>query len=116
MDSSPWLGYYQYHAVPGNSTQLRIFRCRVCWLWRSVLIRRSQCAQLRWDRLYPLLNRWIPRLREKHGLTQEDMRDYGFAYRYYQRIEAGEKDLRLSTLNRLALAFKLPLRDLFDFD
>jgi RNA-directed DNA polymerase len=30
------LGYYQYHAVPGNSTQLRIFARRVCWLWRSV--------------------------------------------------------------------------------
>jgi RNA-directed DNA polymerase len=26
------LGYYQYHAVPGNSTQLRIFCRRVCWL------------------------------------------------------------------------------------
>ena len=26
------LGYYQYHAVPGNSTQLRIFQRRVCWL------------------------------------------------------------------------------------
>ena len=24
------LGYYQYHAVPGNSTQLRVFRRRVC--------------------------------------------------------------------------------------
>jgi hypothetical protein len=29
------LGYYQYHAVPGNSTQLRIFSRRVCWLWRT---------------------------------------------------------------------------------
>src|SRR3974390_982250 len=35
-------GYYQYHAVPGNSTQLRIFCRRIGWLWRSVLIRRSQ--------------------------------------------------------------------------
>ena len=55
------LGYYQYHAVPGNSTQLRIFARRVCWLWRTVLVRRSQRAQLGWDRLYPLLSRWIPR-------------------------------------------------------
>jgi len=55
------LGYYQYHAVPGNSTQLRIFARRVCWLWRTVLVRRSQRAQARWDRLYPLLSRWIPR-------------------------------------------------------
>jgi RNA-directed DNA polymerase len=36
------LGYYQYHAVPGNTTQLRIFKLRVCRLWQSVLVRRSQ--------------------------------------------------------------------------
>jgi RNA-directed DNA polymerase len=35
------LGYYQYHAVPGNTTQLRIFQRRVNRLWRSVLIRQS---------------------------------------------------------------------------
>ena len=60
------LGYYRYHAVPGNSTQLRIFSRRVCWLWRSVLVRRSQRAQVGWDRLYPLLNLWIPRPRILH--------------------------------------------------
>jgi RNA-directed DNA polymerase len=54
------LGYYQYYAVPGNSTQLRIFRRRVCWVWRSVLVRRSQRARVRWERLLPLLIRWIP--------------------------------------------------------
>jgi hypothetical protein len=40
------LGYYQYHAVPGNSAQLRIFWRRACRLWRSVLVRRSQPALL----------------------------------------------------------------------
>ena len=60
------LGYFQYHAVPGNSTQLRIFSRRVCWLWRTVLVRRSQRAQVGWDRLYPLLSRWIPRPRVLH--------------------------------------------------
>ena len=39
-------GYYQYHAVPGNKGQLRVFRRRVCRLWRSVLVRRSQRAQV----------------------------------------------------------------------
>jgi hypothetical protein len=48
-------GYYQYHAVPGNTGQLRVFRRRVCRLWRSVLVRRSQRAQVGWDRLNPLL-------------------------------------------------------------
>src|SRR6266446_3169592 len=60
------LGYYQYHAVPGNSTQLRIFQRRVCWWWRSVLVRRSQRAQVRWDRLSPVLNRWVPQPRTLH--------------------------------------------------
>src|ERR1700726_1688495 len=60
------LGYYQYHAVPGNSIQLRIFNRRVGRPWRSVLVRRSQRAQMRWDRLIPLLNRWIPHPRILH--------------------------------------------------
>ena len=59
-------GYYQYHAVPGNSGQLRVFRRRVCRLWRSILVRRSQRAQVRWDRLTSLLNRWIPQPRTLH--------------------------------------------------
>ncbi len=60
------LGYYQYHAVPGNSSQLRIFSRRVCRLWRGVLVRRSQRADVRWDRLFPVLNRWIPPPRILH--------------------------------------------------
>ena len=35
-------------------------------LWRSVLVRRSQRAQVGWDRLNPLLNRWIPHPRVLH--------------------------------------------------
>jgi hypothetical protein len=70
-DVGAWLrkvvwGYYQYHAVPGNTSQLRVFMYRVRWLWRSVLIRRSQRARVRWDRLHPLLNRWIPQPRVLH--------------------------------------------------
>src|SRR5215468_1123464 len=62
------LGYYQYHAVPGNTTQLRIFQRRVGWFWRTVLVRRSQRAQMRWARLCPLLHRWIPQPRVLHLL------------------------------------------------
>jgi RNA-directed DNA polymerase len=54
------LGYYQYHAAPGNLDQLRIFKGRVNRLWRNVLIRRSQRAQMRWERITPVLARWIP--------------------------------------------------------
>ena len=60
------LGYYQYHAVPGNSTQLRVFWRRACRLWRNVLVRRSQRARVRWGRLLPILYRWIPQPRVLH--------------------------------------------------
>ena len=68
------------------------------------------------ERVRKLVAKKVKELRSSRGLTQEDMRDFGFAYRHYQRIEAGEKDLRLGTLNRLANVFKIDLRDLFDFD
>jgi RNA-directed DNA polymerase len=45
--------YYQYHAVPGNTTQPRIFKLRVCRLWQSVLVRRSQRAEMRWGNALP---------------------------------------------------------------
>ena len=55
-------GYYQYHAVPGNIDPLRIFRNRVNRLWRSVLVRRSQTARKKWEKLIPVFERWIPEI------------------------------------------------------
>jgi hypothetical protein len=49
-----------------HTMQLRIFKLRVCRLWHSVLVRRSQRAQMRWERLTPVLNRWIPPPRVLH--------------------------------------------------
>jgi len=63
-------GYYQYHAVPGNMSQLSIFRHRVRRFWRAVLNRRSQRAELNWQRLNPLLDRWIPFPRVLHPYPQ----------------------------------------------
>src|ERR1700693_1602629 len=60
------LGYYRYHAVPGNSAQLRVFWRRACRLWRNVLVGRSQRARVRWGRLFPILYRWIPQPRVLH--------------------------------------------------
>src|SRR6202049_3587801 len=60
------LSYCQYHAVPVNSAQLRLFWRRACRLWRSVLVRRSQRSQVRWGRLFPILYRWIPQPRVLH--------------------------------------------------
>ena len=54
------LGYYQYHAIPGNKRRLCLFRHRVGRLWRNVLQRRSQKAELTWQQLTLLFNRWLP--------------------------------------------------------
>jgi len=59
-------GYYQYHAVPGNIDQLRLFRQRVNRLWRGVLIRRSQRARKKWEKFTPVFDKWIPTPRVLH--------------------------------------------------
>jgi len=41
---------------------------------------------------------------------------HGFEYKYYQRIEYGQKNLSLKTLNKLAKAFGVPVGDLLRFD
>ena len=48
-------------------------------------------------------------LRAAHGLTQEAFAERsGISYKYYQAVEAGRKrELRLSTLERLARAYGL---------
>jgi len=60
------LGYYQYHAVPGNLRQLARFRWRMARLWRYVLRRRSQKSRVTWKEIGPILNRWIPAPRTLH--------------------------------------------------
>jgi RNA-directed DNA polymerase len=53
-------GYFNYHAVPGNTESLRIFRYRVTRLWRQVLRRRGQKHHLNWARMARLADRWLP--------------------------------------------------------
>ena len=60
------VGYYRYHAVPGNTDRLRVFGQRLRRLWRLALSRRSQKGMLPWDRLKPIFDRWIPPPRVLH--------------------------------------------------
>ena len=64
-------GYYRYYAVPGNLPLLLLFRHRLHRLWRMVLIRRSQRGGVSWERLSPLLDRWIPLPRVLHPYPME---------------------------------------------
>ncbi|MEP6496294.1 MAG: group II intron reverse transcriptase/maturase [bacterium] len=59
-------GYFNYHAVPGNTESLRIFRYRVTRLWRQVLRRRGQKHHLNWARMVRWVDRWLPQPRVLH--------------------------------------------------
>ena len=53
-------------------------------------------------------------LRKRHALTQEEAaRLTGTEYKYWQLLEAGGKDLRLTTLEKIAAAFGLEANALF---
>jgi group II intron reverse transcriptase/maturase len=59
-------GYFNYHAVPGNTDSLHIFRNRLVRLWRTVLLNRSQRHHLNWARMQRLADRWLPQPRVLH--------------------------------------------------
>jgi RNA-directed DNA polymerase len=65
------LGYYQYHAVPGNLNRMAVFMHHLRRMWRAVLARRSQRGQVSWQRHSPILDRWIPFPRVLHPYPQQ---------------------------------------------
>ena len=60
------LGYYRYHAVPGNIGRLNVFAQRLRRRWRWILSRRRQRGRALWDRVIPIFQRWIPAPRVLH--------------------------------------------------
>ena len=55
-------------------------------------------------RFFLRLGKRIRKLREKRGLSQEDMISYGFSARHWQQIEAG-RPITVSTLLRMCAVF-----------
>lgn len=57
----------------------------------------------------------IKKLRAKHNMTQEDLAfKVGVDRSYMGFVERGEKNPTLATLMKIAKAFRIPVRDLFD--
>ena len=52
-------------------------------------------------------------LRRARQLRQLDMEGLGLSYKYYQRLEAGQVNPTLMTLQKLADAFEVSVYDLF---
>lgn len=63
------------------------------------------------DDFFKKFGKRVRELRLERDLTQEDMMEYDFSYRFYQRIEAG-KPIHMKTVLKLADVFQLKMSDL----
>jgi RNA-directed DNA polymerase len=53
-------GHNRYYGVPSNQPSLSSFRFQVARDWYRTLRRRSQRTRLTWERMYRLIDRWLP--------------------------------------------------------
>ena len=59
-------GHLRYYGVPMNGRALAVFRFQVGRLWFRALTRRSQKGRVSWDRMYRLIEQWLPPARVCH--------------------------------------------------
>ena len=59
-------GHNRYYGVPSNTQSLSSFRFQVARRWFRSLRRRSQRTRLTWERMYRLIDRWLPPPRVHH--------------------------------------------------
>lgn len=59
-------GYFNYHAVPGNSWRLSTFRKEVARAWLQTLRRRGQHGRMPWDKFRRVVARYLPLVRVLH--------------------------------------------------
>jgi len=64
-DVGKWLravvsGHIRYYGVPMNTPALSCFRSQVGRLWLYALRRRSQKTTITWERMYRLIDQWLP--------------------------------------------------------
>ena len=60
------MGYFNYHAVPGNMEALRAFRREVSRLWIQAIRRRSQRSRMTWKRFDRFICQYLPLPRILH--------------------------------------------------
>jgi RNA-directed DNA polymerase len=65
-------GWFNYHAIPGNSNCLNRFRTQVQRLWLRTLRSRSQKGRCwTWERMRRLIYRWLPTARILHPYPEQ---------------------------------------------
>lgn len=65
------VGYFNYHAVPGNLYRLDGMRSEICRAWRHALLRRSQRNRMTWDRFNRITKRFVPSARTAHPFPED---------------------------------------------
>jgi transcriptional regulator with XRE-family HTH domain len=65
------------------------------------------------ERILQDLGNRLRELRKCRNLRQLDMESFGLNYKYYQRLESGQVNPTLVTLQKLAAAFDISVHDLF---
>ncbi len=60
------------------------------------------------DKFFDRFGKRVRELRRKRGYSQEDMLEFGFATRHWQRIEAGQP-ISVATLIRICEIFDMSL-------
>jgi group II intron reverse transcriptase/maturase len=64
-------GYFNYHAVPGNSRRLSVFRKEVGRAWLHALRRRGQRGRTTWAKMRKYAARYLPLVRVIHPYPNE---------------------------------------------
>ena len=64
-------GHYRYYGVPGNYEAMNDFRHLIGQRWKQTLKRRSQKANITWDKMGKLIDRWIPQPQIYHKYPTE---------------------------------------------
>lgn len=82
------------------------------------IVRPHQYVNMESDKKYQkLITRIASNVRKarlRRKLTQENMTEFGFNYRHYQKIESGKYSFTLHTLNRLAIIFRVDIKEFFE--
>lgn len=64
-------GHYRYYGVPGNYEAMNDFRHLIGQRWKQTLKRRSQKANITWEKMGKLIDRWVPQPQICHRYPTE---------------------------------------------
>jgi RNA-directed DNA polymerase len=75
-EQGKWLGavvrgYFNYHAVPTNTSAISLFLHEIKRHWKRALSRRSQTGPITWRAIQKLAQRWLPAPRIQHPWPEQ---------------------------------------------